>query len=64
MNEKYHDAPWNLTFSYGRALQYDTLNTWKGKNENRKAAQASFLLRAKNNSLATFGRDIEMLEAK
>jgi fructose-bisphosphate aldolase class 1 len=40
------------------------LNTWKGKNENRKAAQASFLLRAKNNSLATFGRDIEMLEAK
>ena len=32
MNEKYSDMPWNLTFSYGRALQYDALNNWKGKN--------------------------------
>ena len=61
MNEKYSDIPWNLTFSYGRALQYDALNTWKGKKENRKAAQESFLLRAKNNSLATFGSYVEML---
>jgi len=64
MNEKYSDAPWNLTFSYGRALQYDVLNTWKGKKENRKAAQESFLLRAKNNSLATFGSYVEILEAR
>ena len=64
MNEKYSNMPWNLTFSYGRALQYDALNTWKGKKENRKAAQESFLLRAKNNSLATFGRDIEILESR
>jgi fructose-bisphosphate aldolase class I len=64
MNEKYSDTPWNLTFSYGRALQYDALNTWKGKKENRKAAQESFLLRAKNNSLATFGSYIEMLETR
>ena len=64
MNEKYKDMPWNLTFSYGRALQHDTLNIWKGKNENRKSAQKSFLIRAKNNSLATFGRDIEILESR
>ena len=63
MNEKYKATPWNLTFSYGRALQHDTLNTWKGKNENRNSAQKSFLIRAKNNSLATFGRDIEIVES-
>ena len=55
MNEKYSDMPWNLTFSYGRALQHDSLNTWKGKKENREAAQESLLLRAHNNSLATSG---------
>jgi len=64
MNEKYKAMPWNLTFSYGRALQHDTLNTWKGKNENRESAQKAFLIRAKNNSLATFGRDIEILESR
>jgi len=64
MNEKYKATPWNLTFSYGRALQHDTLNTWKGKNENRNSAQKSFLIRAKNNSLATFGRDIEIVESR
>jgi fructose-bisphosphate aldolase class I len=55
MNETYSDKPWNLTFSYGRALQHDALNTWRGKIENRKAAQKSLLLRAHNNSLATYG---------
>ena len=48
--------PWNLTFSYGRALQQDALNTWLGKIENRDAAQKAFIQRAKNNSLATFGK--------
>ena len=55
MNEKYNDMPWNLTFSYGRALQHDALNIWKGKKENREAAQKALLVRAKNNSLATYG---------
>jgi len=55
MNKKYSDMPWNLTFSYGRALQNDALNTWEGKKENRKEAQESLLLRAHNNSLATSG---------
>ena len=53
MNKIDNDLPWNLTFSYGRALQQDALNTWKG--ENRAEAQSAFLNRAKNNSLATNG---------
>ena len=54
MNAMYEDMPWNLTFSYGRALQQDALNTWKGAN--RKEAQEAFLNRAKNNSLASMGQ--------
>ena len=53
MNQIDTKLPWNLTFSYGRALQQDALNTWKGKN--RSEAQTAFLNRAKNNSLATTG---------
>ncbi len=53
MNKKYSDLPWNLTFSYGRALQQDALNAWLG--ENREEGQKELLKRAKNNSLATMG---------
>ena len=54
MNKKYSDLPWNLTFSYGRALQQDALNTWSGTN--REEGQKELLKRAKNNSLATMGK--------
>ena len=53
MNRNYKNLPWNLTFSYGRALQQDALNAWLGKN--RLSAQEQLLKRAKNNSLATMG---------
>ena len=53
MNSSDLNLPWNLTFSYGRALQQDALNTWKG--HDREGAQVAFLNRAKNNSLATTG---------
>ena len=56
MNLKFNDLPWNLTFSYGRALQQDALNAWAGKN--RLKAQEELLNRAKNNSLATYGKII------
>ena len=60
MNEKYKSQmPWNLTFSYGRALQQDALNVWKGSD--RKGAQEAFLNRAKNNSLATMGKCPEQI---
>ena len=56
MNKLECPKPWNLSFSYGRALQHSALKAWQGKPENVKAAQEAFLLRAKNNSLATEGK--------
>ncbi|MGQ3888000.1 class I fructose-bisphosphate aldolase [Legionella sp. CNM-1927-20] len=47
--------PWNLSFSYGRALQDDCLKSWQGKPANIEAAQAALLKRARLNSLACFG---------
>lgn len=47
--------PWNLSFSYGRALQEDCLAAWKGKPENIEHAQKALLKRARLNSLACFG---------
>ena len=51
-----HDLPWNLTFSYGRALQAAALKAWAGKSENVKAAQAAFAHRAAMNGLASRGK--------
>ena len=52
---KNNRIPWNLSFSYGRALQYSCLKTWGGKNENCKKAQNVLIQMAKNNSEATKG---------
>ena len=54
--------PWNLTFSYGRALQAPALQAWAGKPENVPAAQAAFLHRAEMNGLAAVGEWSEGLE--
>lgn len=40
-------SPWQLSFSYGRALQQEALNVWAGKDENIQAAQKVFLERVK-----------------
>src|SRR5581483_2208317 len=48
--------PWNLTFSYGRALQDDALKTWGGSTANFTAGQKAFAKRARLNGLATTGR--------
>jgi len=55
MNTGY-DLPWNLSFSYGRALQAAPLKAWGGKLENNPAAQAAFAHRARLNGLATLGQ--------
>lgn len=47
--------PWNLSFSYGRALQASALRAWGGKEENVAAGAAAFLARAAANSAATVG---------
>ena len=49
------NKPWNLSFSYGRALQQPALKAWMGKAENVGAAQMALLKRAKLNGLATMG---------
>ena len=49
------NKPWNLSFSYGRALQQAALKAWQGSNDNIENAQNAFLKRAKLNSLATLG---------
>ncbi|MEQ9143496.1 MAG: class I fructose-bisphosphate aldolase [Parvibaculaceae bacterium] len=47
--------PWQMSFSYGRALQAAPLKAWGGKEENVAAAQAAFAHRAAMNGLATKG---------
>ena len=55
-------SPWNLTYSYGRALQAPALDAWCGKEENVHLAQDAFYKRAKLNSLATKGDYSEDME--
>ena len=55
MNKNNLDSmPWNLTFSYGRALQADALDGWSGNNRN--LGQENLIKRAEYNSLATRGK--------
>ncbi len=46
------DAGWQLSYSYGRALQDEALKAWAGKEENIKSAQQAFLERAQKVSSA------------
>jgi fructose-bisphosphate aldolase, class I len=47
--------PWELSFSYGRALQHPALEAWGGKESNVAAGQAALAHRAKMNGLARSG---------
>jgi fructose-bisphosphate aldolase class I len=55
------DLPWELTFSYGRALLDSALRTWAGSSDNVEAAQARFLERAEANAAARAGRYAEQI---
>ena len=58
-------APWELSFSFGRALQAPALKAWAGVATNTSAAQRALLRRARCNSAARFGQyTAEMEEAK
>lgn len=56
LNQLPGKKPWNLSFSYGRALQKTCLSVWSGKKENFKAAQAAFLIRCRANGEASVGQ--------
>jgi fructose-bisphosphate aldolase, class I len=58
------NLPWNLTFSYGRALQAAPQKAWSGKAENVATAQRAFTHRAQMNGLASLGQWKQDLEKK
>jgi fructose-bisphosphate aldolase class I len=47
--------PWQLSFSYGRALQARVLGAWAGEDVHHDAAQAALLHRARLNGAARRG---------
>lgn len=55
-------APWQLTFSYGRALQPTPLKIWAREECNASAAQTSFAHRARCTGEARAGRYTAALE--
>ncbi len=63
INQLRGNAPWQLSISYGRALQQPALHAWQGKPENVAAAQAELLKRARLNSLARQGKYHPDMEA-
>jgi fructose-bisphosphate aldolase, class I len=64
LNHLAAEAPWELGFSYGRALQEPALCEWAGEQVRSAAAQEILLHRARCNSLARFGRYTEALESE
>lgn len=56
MNAKFLDEPWELSLSYGRALQQPALQVWQGKVKNGKATQQALLKRARLNGAARRGQ--------
>ena len=55
-------GPWQLSFSYGRALQAPALKAWGGKTANVAAGQKAYYHRAKCNGAARSGSYTEAME--
>ena len=55
--------PWQLSFSYGRALQAPALKAWGGKPDQLAAGQAAYAKRARLNGLARSGDYSPEMEA-
>lgn len=62
MNARGGAHPWELSFSYGRALQEPVLKAWKGSPGNVAAAQRAFLHRSMLNGAARAGRYAPSME--
>ncbi len=54
--------PWNVSFSYARALQEPALSAWKGVDDNIPKAQEAFVHRAMLNGLAAQGKYNQIME--
>lgn len=55
-------SPWELSFSYGRALQDPVLKTWRGNTVNAEPARNAFYHRARLNGAARYGRYSKEME--
>lgn len=62
MNSLYEGLPWELSFSYARALQGQPMEIWGGDVDKVEAAQRTFRHRAKMNSAARSGSYSEDME--
>jgi fructose-bisphosphate aldolase class I len=62
MNSLYGGLPWELSFSYARALQGQPMEIWGGDESKVQAAQKAFHHRAKMNSAARSGDYSEEME--
>jgi len=63
MNVKFKSKlPWELSFSYGRALQQPALEIWKGKEVHVQEAQKALYHRAKCNLAARRGEYTDAME--
>ena len=62
MNALSAHLPWNVSYSYARALQDYAMKIWQGNEKNVPAAQKAFLTRAKLNSLAAIGKYSSSME--
>lgn len=61
MNQQ-SSQPWELTFSYGRALQERALLAWKGEAANAASTQLALLKRARLNGAARYGEYTSAME--
>ena len=62
LNANQSSQPWNLSFSFGRALQAPVLDAWRGEAGNRASAQRALYRRARLNSAACEGKYITDME--
>ena len=56
--------PWELSFSFGRALQASALKAWDGQSDRADAARQAYAHRARCNGLARSGEYSEAVEAE
>ena len=57
-------TPWELSFSFGRALQAPALKIWAGQRENAARAQAALHHRAACNAAARYGKYSTEMESQ
>lgn len=62
MNMLSAHLPWNVSYSYARALQDYPMKIWRGDSKQVVAAQKAFYERAKLNSLAAVGKYAASME--